>query len=207
MAASAFSAHLPHFRSGAFAGADLAGLRPLGGQGPAPDDDYAAVARAREEAVAATQAAFEVIRARDLEACERRLAESERQFAEKTADVLAGKLAEGLAALEVRLSAQVARVLGRFLESAVRDRALGELSETVQALIATAGATRLKISGPEALVARFRQATASLKVSAEVVIDSASADVTVALDDTIVETRIAAWMDRVTEAASGGPHV
>jgi len=207
MAASAFSTHLPHFRIGAFAGADLAGLRPLGGPAPAADDDYAAIARAREEAVSATQVAFEAVRARDLEAYEQRLADSERRFAEKIADVLAGTLAEGLAALEARLSVQMARVLGRFLGSAVRDRALGELSETVQALVTTAGATRLRVTGPEALVARFGETIASLKIPVEVVVDPAVADVTVTLDDTIVETRIAAWMDRVAEAASAGPHV
>ena len=66
---------------------------------------------------------------------------------------------------------------------------------------------RLKISGPEALVTRFNHMAGSLNVSADIVVDPAAADVTVTLDDTIVETRIAAWMDRVVEAASAVPHV
>lgn len=207
MAANAFSAYLPHFRIGAFAAADLARLPPLGGPVPAADDDRDAIARAREEAAAEAKQAFEAVRSHDLATYERQLAENDRLFAEKTADVLAGKLAEGLSALETRLGAQVARVLGRFLESAVRDRAIGELSDTVQALVAAAGAAHLRIVGPEALVVRFNQAIAGLKIPADIVIDPTAADMTVTLDDTIVETRIAAWMDRVGEVAGGGPHV
>jgi hypothetical protein len=177
------------------------GVRPIGTQSEAADTE-AALKRAREEGAAEARGAFEAIRAQDLAGYEQRLAEADRRFAEKTADALAAQLDESLVGLQTSLNAQVARVLGRFLEGAVRECAVRELGETVASLIATSGAARIKISGPAALVERFR-ATASMTAPVEVVADPAAVDLAVMLDDTLVETRIAAWLERLTAAVQG----
>ena len=55
---------------------------------------------------------------------------------------------------------QVGAVLLRFLDHAVRERAVGELIEAVSALVAGGSATRVSIAGPAALVERVEAAIA-----------------------------------------------
>jgi hypothetical protein len=146
---------------------------------------------------------LERIRAADLAEHERLLEERERQFAETTGGVLLGQLSDGLARIESVLGGHVARVLARFLDHAVRERALAELSETVAALMVGGGAVQAKIVGPEPLVSRLRElldaaATASIECAV-----GAKPEVTVTIDDTIIETQIAAWMERVRTAIEG----
>jgi hypothetical protein len=129
-----------------------------------------------------------------------------REATPSLAQVRAASVSEPDGDAKIATPQGVARVLLRFLGNAARDRALDQLSETVAALLAAGGAARVRIAGPESLVNRLRQQAETLKVVVEVTVNPDAADVTVTLDDTIVETRIAEWMERVTRAASGGPH-
>jgi len=203
---AAASRHLPHFSLGPVGGIDLHdAFTPLGdvaGNGSVPEQPDT-LAIARDEALAEARAEFEQIRAADRAEHERQLEERERQFAETTGGVLLGHLSDGLAKIERALCEQTARVLARFLDKAIRERALRELSETVAALIAGGGAVTAKIVGPEPLVARLRELLdASTGPAIELVV-GITPEVTVTIDDTIIETRIAAWMDRVNAAIEG----
>jgi hypothetical protein len=158
----------------------------------------------REQAIAAAlagaEARFEAARSADQVEFERRLAENERQILETVADRLAGQLLAALAALEQSVAGHTSRILLRFLDGSVRERALGELSETVAALIAGGAATKVKLTAPAALVERLRTrlpATLVEPIAGEI------ADVTVSIDDTIVETRISEWLERLLAAAGG----
>jgi hypothetical protein len=196
--AVAVARHLPHFAVNTLDGADFGnGFRPLAEAaevGP-PAEQADALANARDEAMVVARAEFERIRAADLAEHERLLEERERQFAETTGGVLLGQLSDGLARIESVLGGHVARVLARFLDHAVRERALAELSETVAALMVGGGAVPL--------VSRLRElldaaATASIECAV-----GAKPEVTVTIDDTIIETQIAAWMERVRTAIEG----
>ena len=115
-------------------------------------------------------------------------------------------MVDGLAAIEERVGREVGTVLMRFLDHAVRERAVGELTEAVSALIAGGTATRVRIAGPAALIGRVEAAIAATGVPVERD-ESDTADVSVSIDDTVVETNIAAWMDRLmaqVEAADNG---
>jgi hypothetical protein len=207
--AKAFAVHLPHFRVDQPArGIDFGRLKPLGDATVDTPRDAVqeALAKARVEATAEAEVRFAALRAEDRAAHERDLAERERRFAEATADALVQGLAEGLAAIEAMLSEHVARALSRFLAGAVRERALGELAQTVAGLLATAACTKVRITGPEALIERFRARLGDVKAAVDLVVDSGRSDLAVTLDDTIVETRIADWMDRLSAAANGEPH-
>jgi hypothetical protein len=200
----AVSRRLPHFR----AAVTPPVARPSGGFRPlveAPDPEVPQHAPSeREQAIAAAlagaEARFEAARSADQSEFERRLAENERQILETVADRLAGQLLAALAALEQSVAGHTSRILLRFLDGSVRERALGELSETVAALIAGGPATKVKLTAPAALVERLRTrlpATLVEPIAGEI------ADVTVSIDDTIVETRISEWLERLLAAAGG----
>ncbi len=133
-------------------------------------------------------------------AFEQRLAEREAEILTTIGDALAGQMAEGLAAIEEQVGRHVGTALLRFLDHAVRERAIGELAEAVSALVASGGTTRVRITGPVALTGRVEAAIAPTGVAVERV-ESDAADISVAIDDTVVETSIRAWMDRLMAQA------
>jgi hypothetical protein len=199
--ANAFSEYLPHFAVKALGGIDFrSGIKPLGGiLDPPADGPAEAEARGRREARVEAEAEFAETRAADLAAYEQRLADKEREFAEATADAIADRLVAGLAEIEEHLAGHVADALSRFLDTAIRNRAVGELAETVSALLASGVGTRVRVAGPEQLISRLRQRLVTRGESIAYAANEA-ADVTVALDDTIVETRIGAWIERLKVA-------
>ena len=121
-------------------------------------------------------------------------------------EALAHQVGEGLAEIEARIGQQAGAVLLRFLDHAVRERAVGELVEAVSALIAGGGATRIRIAGPAALTERVAAAVQATGVTVEQTASDA-ADIAVTIDETVVESNIAAWMERLmaeTGAADNG---
>ena len=174
---------------------------------PAPAEDRLAVLSAAvAQALEAARAEFDATRAADLAAFELRLAEREKELLASIGDTFCGQVVEGLAAIEERLGHHVGAALLRFLDHAVRERAVGELSEAMSALLAGGTAIRIKVSGPSALTKRVEAVIASAGAPVELV-ETDTADLSVTIDDTIVETNIAAWMDRLmaqAEAADNG---
>ena len=206
MSGSAFAAHLPHFAVETPDGFDAASrIKPLGG-GPAAGMRIAeakAEERGRQAGRAEALAEMERTREQDRADFERRLAEREREIAENTANALADRLTAGFARIEASIGEPVGRVLARFLDGAVRDRAIDELSQTVTSLLSGNGAVRVKAVGPEALIGRLRGRLADYgEAVAYAVADGA--DITIAVDDTVVETQIAAWAARLA-AIDGKP--
>jgi hypothetical protein len=204
--AGAFSEYLPHFALNALSGLDLSGkIKPLGRETEAdqPRDGHAeAEARGRREGRAAAEAEFEAVRAELTADFEFRLAEKEQAFAGATADALAAQLKHSLAAIEEALAGRVAAALAPFLENAVRHRALDELAETVGALLASREAVRVRIAGPALLLEALRLRFAAWGEGIEYV-PGAQSEVTATIDDTVMETRIAAWVERI--ATAGAP--
>jgi hypothetical protein len=201
--ATAASATLPHFKIKPVA--QPRGVRPLGEKGegaPAHTGDGLDVLR--RQLLAEAQANFDRLRAADRIAHEVELAARERQHNEQTAKVMGERLATGLEEIKQRFAHEVSRVLERFLESAVRDRALAELGDTVAALLARKGSAIVRVSGPgdlvEALRARLPQDGAGIAFEAA----AGAPDVTVRLDDTVVRTAIAEWSARLASAIGEG---
>ncbi len=198
MTVTAAAFRLPRFASGPAPEIAVAGFRPLN-EKPAPppaEDRMAAQAAAVAEALAAAEAAFDAARAADRAAFDARLAEREAEILASLGEALSQQVREGLAAVEERIGRQVGAVLMRFLDHAVRERAVGELTEAVAALVADGTATRIRICGPAALSERLQAAIAPTGVAVDRV-DGDTADISVSIDETVVETNIAAWMDRL----------
>lgn len=204
--ALAFAQYLPHFAIDDLGRLKVAeAVAPPGAQpSDTHESDIVAEAeeRGRRAAAEAAGAEIERVRAEDRAAFESRLAEERRQWVEETADRLAEGLASGLDGLRSVVVEGAARALAPFLGTLIRQRALGELSQTVAALLHDGGHVRVRIGGPEALLTALR---GRLEPHART-IEYACADgpdVSVTMGNTIIETRIAAWTDLVAAALDG----
>jgi hypothetical protein len=202
MTVTSAAARLPRYVSGAGPQVAGAGFRPLYEKPvPTPAEDRLAEQNAAvTQALATAQAEFVAARAADQAAFERRFAERETQILATIGDALAVQVADGLAAIEERVGHHVGAVLLHFLDHAVRERAVGELCEAVSVLLAGGSATRVRIAGPAALCERVEAAIGRTGVTVERA-DGDAADVSVTIDETIVETSSAAWMDRLMAQA------
>ncbi len=197
---------LPHFSSRAFPGFETEQpFRSLTETEMATSSDGGGdlVRAAVDAALTQARAEFEAQRSADLVEHERQMAERERLFAENTADALSARLSAGLGEINDAVGRHVARIMVRFLEHAVRQRSVNELSETVAALLADGGAARLTVSGPADLVDRLRASAIPAKMPVNAIVSEA-ADVTVTIDDTVIETRIAAWVEQAIAAVGDG---
>ncbi len=199
----AVSAELPHFTL-ARTTADQVGLRRLGDPGhrpaasPGVHQARSALDQARADGAAEAERRFESRRAEDRAAFDATLAERERRHNENVANVVAERLKAAVGEIETRISTEVSRAVARFLSGAIRDRALGELADTIRALTLRGEATHLHVSGPPALIAALQVKLSDAGFANAEVTETDSAELRVTLDDTVIATRIGAWMDRVT---------
>lgn len=200
-----FSEHLPHFAVKRFGDVALGKLvNPFGRPPPPPPEEgrTGAEERAIREAVEAAKAEFQLERAEADAAFEMRLAEVRREVSEEAAAALAERLTTAIAEIGASVSTHVAIVLARFVDGAVRRRALDELAETIGALTADSAAARIRVSGPASLLEPLQARLATLGAAIEYSMAD-TADVHVRIDETVIETRIAAWAAHLAEAADG----
>jgi hypothetical protein len=112
---------------------------------------------------------------------------------------LAEQLAKGLQELEARLADTTARILKPFLTAELHRRAIADLAESLTALRAQEKAAGIAVSGTADLLEALR---ARLEGKLDNVIYHASqaCDVRVTVGQTVLETRVGAWMARIEEA-------
>ena len=183
-------------------------LRPAPAQpeeiGGAGLRSYARLAPTTPRVRASGGARFEALRearAETVAAHEAALAEARAAWAAETADRLATLLAEGVGAIEERLSEATARALAPLLRSAARDRALEGLAEAVATLLRAEPALTLTMRGPadlgEALLARLGDVGAAIRFT-----PADTPDLHVEGADTCIETRLADWARRIDADAA-----
>lgn len=109
---------------------------------------------------------------------------------------IAEQLQAAIGDMEGRITDSTERVLRPFLDQAIRVQAIVELRATLQELVGKTPGITLEISGPEDLLAAVR---ASLPASNATVSYTANeaCDVQVKAGASILETRIAAWLDKI----------
>ena len=109
---------------------------------------------------------------------------------------IAEQLQAAIGDMEGRITDSTERVLRPFLDQAIRVQAIVELRATLQELVGKTPGITLEISGPEDLLAAVR---ASLPASNATVsyIANEACDVQVKAGASILETRIAAWLDKI----------
>lgn len=129
--------------------------------------------------------------------------------AAKWRDVLVGqaleRLQSQLAAFQAQTSGEAARVLGRILQGAETERAIGGLVRDLMSILEQDGISQFVVSGPAKLLERFR---AQLEAHCEAggralpsftAHESDSVDLCVAVDSAMLETRLCQWAARVRE--------
>lgn len=141
---------------------------------------------------AAADAEYAALLAAKDAAFEERLASERKTWASDEGARLGELLHAGLMDVERRVADQVARILKPIFADEVRRSSVTALSQTLNDMLAKGTYSRITVSGPpdllSALQARVGEVDAALSfVAAERV------DLVVNADETILETRIAAW--------------
>ena len=158
----------------------------------------AALEQAREEgrrqALQEAQAAFAEERERLRQAHEEELRRCEECWQREAGERLAAALDDGLRALEEALGERLAMLLTPLLERAARERALAGLRDALQALQGRDGALDIRLCGPPALLEAFRQQLGGEVPGVALEADDAAAELVARVDDTVVETRLRAWL-------------
>lgn len=178
------------------------GAAPIVGHGAAAVQKAVEEAelRGRLEAMAEARASFEAQRA-ELEASfEARLVETRERWAADQAGVLADGIMAGLAAIESTVLDGLARVLVPLVSASVLQQAQVTLAGLMRRLLEDDEHGTLEVRGPEDLIANLRQRLGESAHSVTFVADE-SADVVVTAGDTIIETQLRLWAERLATAA------
>jgi len=173
-----------------------AGIPSAAGRVTLVDDAYAKgfeSGKAAADAEAASKAA-------ELSALhQKELASAREAWTQLESERLAEQLQKGLAALEDRLAETTARILKPFLATEMHRKAVSELAETLTVLRAREKTADIAISGaPDLLEAlRVRLEGKLENVTYRV---SDACDVRVTVGQTVLETRLGAWLRQIEEA-------
>lgn len=125
-----------------------------------------------------------------------RLAAERQRWASEEAARISELLSAGMLGVEKAISEQVARVLRPLVPIEVRRAAVDSLAQTLADMLANGTYARIKVSGPgdlvDALSAKLGEARQAVHFET-----SNSVDVVVNADDTVLETRIGAWVSAI----------
>jgi len=156
----------------------------------------AAFARGVESGQAAARASLELTLQEQKRQFETRLT-AEGRAREEEAAKLAAALAAGLVSVERTIANAVGRLLRPFLAARVEAQVLADLHAALAALLRREPGITLTISGPEHLLAAFRAALPEAAIS---YLPNASSEIRVSSNDSILETRLGAWLAGLEEA-------
>jgi hypothetical protein len=181
-------------------------LTPLGTRGK-PEGSAAksvvaeAEERGRAQAIEAARGEMEAAREADRKEFAERLAAERAAWRTDVAERLASRLEDALSQIENGLADAVTRALTPFLNEAIRSRAVAEFAQTL-ARLKDGRDVAVRITGPEELLAALHGPFAAQADIAEYMLGD-SADLAAVIGDTAIETKIAAWRERLTAALDG----
>lgn len=124
-----------------------------------------------------------------------------RAYEQEAAEMLGETLADSFEQLETRLAEATERVLLPFLGEAVTGRALESFRTALTEILTGGGTDRrtIVVSGPEALFPLITDGLGPLQDRVQLV-PGEGPEVRAVLDDTVIETQIADWLDRIRSA-------
>ncbi|MDX3966405.1 MAG: hypothetical protein QHD01_07380 [Bradyrhizobium sp.] len=129
-----------------------------------------------------------------------RLGEERAKWSDQQAVAIVSGFEAACREIESNIASSVARILLPFLTEAVRDKAIGSLVEQVAALTGSSPMPVFKVTGPSELLDLVKT---QLEASRRTGIEYEAADtfeVRVVADQTVIETQISAWSERLKEA-------
>ena len=158
-------------------------------------------AQARQEGRAEAEAQFELELARERAEAEARLAAEREAWLAEEGGRLGTAMPAAFTELEARIADSVARILAPFLGTAMRQKMLAELVETLTSLL-DGDAGLLKVTGPSSLLDALKQRLGPQRGSIEY-LPAEGADIVAVAEHTVIETRLQSWIDRFQEAIEG----
>lgn len=163
----------------------------------------AAVEKARAEGQESGRAAARAELERKLTeqkaAHEAELARARLAWISQESSKLAERVTLGLRDVETKIADAVSRILHPLLAEQIRQRAIESLRAELDVLLRSGAGVTLQVSGPADLLDGLREQLAG-RVESVAFVPGESVDVRISSGDTVLETRLGAWLDGIREA-------
>ena len=161
----------------------------------------AAYLRGTADGEARAAATHERLLEQERAAAEARLRAEQTRWAAEEGARLAQSLSGAIEALAERLADQAGRLLEPFVEARILARALAELRQALGQLLAGGEGAGVRVCGPADLLAALREGAGASAAAVEFV-EAEGIDVRIVAADSIIESRLAEWMERLREAVA-----
>lgn len=129
-----------------------------------------------------------------------RLGEERAKWSDQQAVTLVNGFEGACREIEANIASSVARILLPFLGEAVRDKAIGSLVEQISALTGNSSVPAFKVTGPGELLDLVRTQLEASRRTGIVYETSETLEVRVLADQTVIETQLSAWSERLKQA-------
>lgn len=173
---------------------ELPAFLPRTPREPPPDLD-AIYESGRQAGLAEARAEAEAAAVRQTQAAEAALEQARLAWAEAVATPLAAELPRALDALTESLAETTGRLLRPFLEGELSDAASRALIDQIRPLLSGRDGAVIRVGGPADLLATLRGVFPA--GTAVEFAETEAVDVSIVLGETVIETRIAAWVARL----------
>ncbi|ORE95784.1 hypothetical protein ATO13_02960 [Stappia sp. 22II-S9-Z10] len=162
----------------------------------------AAVADARREAEAEKTAAVEFARKVERDVAARAVADARKKWCDEEGAAFAARTADAFDALHQKLSDAFGQALAPIAQAAIRDAAVRRFAAVLDDLVGpSAEGAAITVKGPAQLIDALRQASGDNGIAFEEV--EGETELTVTVDETTLQTTIAAWADTLQRAIGG----
>ncbi|TIT86641.1 MAG: hypothetical protein E5W55_30205, partial [Mesorhizobium sp.] len=172
---------------------------------PPQADIGALIAEAVADAEAALEARLTTAHQAALEAERRANDDAAKAFLESFGGDLGAAVAMRIDAMEARVAdltaTTVARIIGGIVSDDLQKRSLAALAQTISAAVADGEAVRIGVRGPLSLFEPLKAALGFRAANLDFT-EAPSFDLTVTIDETVFETRIAEWSASFSEVLS-----
>jgi hypothetical protein len=129
-----------------------------------------------------------------------RLGEERAKWSDQQAVSIVSGFETACREIETNIASSVARILLPFLADAVRDKAIGSLVEQIAALTGNSPVPVFKITGPGELLDLVRAQLETVRRTGIEYEAAETFEVRVVADQTVIETQISAWSERLKDA-------
>lgn len=129
-----------------------------------------------------------------------RLGEERAKWSDQQAVALVSGFEGACREIEANIASSVARILLPFLGEAVRDKAIGSLVEQIAALTGNSSVPAFRVTGPSELLGHVKTQLEASRRTGIVYETSETLEVRVLADQTVIETQISAWRERLEQA-------
>lgn len=170
-----------------------------------PLDVEAIVARAVADAEAATEARLTLAHEAAMEAERQANAAEAKAFLESLGDDVGKTIASRIEAMEAHVSdlvgAAAGRIVGGLLSEDLQKRSLEALARTIRESVSDTDAVRVSVRGPQSMFETLKTALGPHAGHLDFT-DAPGFDLTVVIDDAVLETRMAEWAGALAEVLS-----